>query len=264
MTSPRTAILYDVRVFGPACRSVNTLDLTLTGSSNGANVHTSQCARDTASPRVRSIIRLFARGFVRRSTFRESSGTARACETVESESRAGATARARAEPQRGAARAAAEGADPCLVPTSHTACSRLATPLHMPRPTPRPLYSHCVRASAGTSAALLHVSSNVLGFLACAGLDAGASALQVVVSHMLPRGRACTTPRNGAPETARLCLWITTTQPVHSQTPVTRAPPAASSWMNSSISDEPLKPLAHSTYEYREVVACVQRVDEPG
>ena len=170
----------------------------------------------------------------------------------------------RAEPQRGAARAAAEGADPCLVPTSHTACSRLATPLHMPRPTPRPLYSHCVRASAGTSAALLHVSSNVLGFLACAGLDAGASALQVVVSHMLPRGRACTTPRNGAPETARLCLWITTTQPVHSQTPVTRAPPAASSWMNSSISDEPLKPLAHSTYECREVVACVQRVDEPG
>ena len=263
MTSPRTAILYDVRVFGPACRSVNTLDLTLTGSSNGATTYTLHSARET--PRVRECgLLLFARGFVRRSTFRESSGTARACETVESESRAGATARARAEPQRGAARAAAEGADPCIVPTSQTACSRLATPLHMPRPTPRPLYSHCVRASAGTSAALLHVSSNVLGFLACAGLDAGASALQVVVSHMLPRGRACTTPRNGAPETARLCLWITTTQPVHSQTPVTRAPPAASSWMNSSISDEPLKPLAHSTYECREVVACVQRVDEPG
>ena len=155
MTSPRTAILCDVRVFGPACRSVNTLDLTLTGSSNGANVHTYlHSARET--PRVRECgLLLFARGFVRRSTFRESSGTARACETVESESRAGATARARAEPQRGAARAAAEGADPCLVPTSQTACSRLATPLHMPRPTPRPLYSHCVRASAGTSAALL-------------------------------------------------------------------------------------------------------------
>ena len=56
MTSPRTAILYDVRVFGPACRSVNTLDLTLTGSSNGANVHTSQCERLRDAPESAVII----------------------------------------------------------------------------------------------------------------------------------------------------------------------------------------------------------------
>ena len=249
MTSPRTAILCDVRVLGPACRSVNTLDLTLTGSSNGANVHTSQCARDTASPRVRSII---VRQGVRETL--DFPGVQRHSPRVR-DSRVRVTGRC-------------DCACPCGATTWRCprGCRRRGP---MPRThLPDRMFSTrytATHASADASAPVQPLRARLSGnFSGPSRLDAGASALQVVVSHMLPRGRACTTPRNGAPETARLSLWITTTQPVHSQTPVTRAPPAASSWMNSSISDEPLKPLAHSTYECREVVACVQRVDEPG